>query len=288
MPLVSPLTSPLHDRHVAAGAKLADFSGWSMPIEYAGGGVLAEHAAVRDGVGLFHRSFGDGPPVQIRGRDVANVQHNAVAEALSRELGNEVATDAAKLLFLSRYLKRAGRPNATGSDTVALVYGIMAYSAKYASAFYGPFREAVATSLTSGDRAAHQLPVANVREALRESAQDEQEGADPGLQAEPLDHDDDDQRQGAQGTEQGPQLRIPLQQRGQLHHLSGIKATLHNGAVVRFVGGDHSAGWGGVIGRDDGANAAEDVVVTLVALGRHAGAPAVAPRSSLRDRAVVR
>ncbi|MGY1688015.1 glycine cleavage system aminomethyltransferase GcvT [Geodermatophilus sp. SYSU D00804] len=46
-------TSPLHDRHVAAGAKLADFGGWSMPIEYAGGGVLAEHAAVRQAVGLF-------------------------------------------------------------------------------------------------------------------------------------------------------------------------------------------------------------------------------------------
>jgi aminomethyltransferase len=53
VPLVSPLTSPLHDRHVAAGAKLADFSGWSMPIEYAGGGVLAEHTAVREAVGLF-------------------------------------------------------------------------------------------------------------------------------------------------------------------------------------------------------------------------------------------
>ena len=46
-------TSPLHDRHVAAGAKMADFSGWSMPIEYAGGGVLAEHTAVRTAVGLF-------------------------------------------------------------------------------------------------------------------------------------------------------------------------------------------------------------------------------------------
>jgi aminomethyltransferase len=53
VPLVTLLTSPLHDRHVAAGAKLADFSGWSMPIEYAGGGVLAEHAAVREAVGLF-------------------------------------------------------------------------------------------------------------------------------------------------------------------------------------------------------------------------------------------
>lgn len=47
--------SPLHDRHVALGAKLADFGGWEMPIEYAasGGGVLKEHAAVRESVGIF-------------------------------------------------------------------------------------------------------------------------------------------------------------------------------------------------------------------------------------------
>jgi aminomethyltransferase len=50
---VSARVSPLHDRHVALGAKLADFGGWSMPIEYAGGGVLAEHVAVRERVGLF-------------------------------------------------------------------------------------------------------------------------------------------------------------------------------------------------------------------------------------------
>ena len=43
----------LHDRHVALGAKLADFGGWEMPIEYPGGGVLAEHAAVRERVGVF-------------------------------------------------------------------------------------------------------------------------------------------------------------------------------------------------------------------------------------------
>ncbi|MCO7222013.1 glycine cleavage system aminomethyltransferase GcvT [Klenkia sp. PcliD-1-E] len=47
------LTSPLHARHLALGAKLADFGGWSMPLEYAGGGVIAEHTAVRQGVGLF-------------------------------------------------------------------------------------------------------------------------------------------------------------------------------------------------------------------------------------------
>ena len=47
------LRSPLHDRHVALGAKMADFGGWSMPIEYPGGGVVAEHTAVRDRVGVF-------------------------------------------------------------------------------------------------------------------------------------------------------------------------------------------------------------------------------------------
>jgi len=46
-------TGPLHDRHVALGAKLADFGGWQMPIEYPGGGVLKEHLAVREAVGVF-------------------------------------------------------------------------------------------------------------------------------------------------------------------------------------------------------------------------------------------
>ena len=48
-----PLLSPLHDRHLALGAKLGDFGGWSMPLEYAGGGVVAEHTAVRERVGVF-------------------------------------------------------------------------------------------------------------------------------------------------------------------------------------------------------------------------------------------
>ena len=47
------LHSPIHDRHVASGAKMADFGGWSMPIEYPGGGVVAEHTAVRERVGIF-------------------------------------------------------------------------------------------------------------------------------------------------------------------------------------------------------------------------------------------
>lgn len=47
------LRSPLHARHEAAGAKFAEFGGWDMPLEYAGGGVVAEHTAVRERVGVF-------------------------------------------------------------------------------------------------------------------------------------------------------------------------------------------------------------------------------------------
>ena len=45
--------SPLNDKHVARTAKMADFGGWIMPIEYPGGGVIAEHTAVRERVGIF-------------------------------------------------------------------------------------------------------------------------------------------------------------------------------------------------------------------------------------------
>jgi len=45
--------SPLHERHLSRNAKMADFGGWLMPIEYPGAGVLAEHSAVRERVGLF-------------------------------------------------------------------------------------------------------------------------------------------------------------------------------------------------------------------------------------------
>ena len=57
---MSDLKSPLYQWHLEAGAKLADFGGWDMPIEYpagtvagAPGGVIAEHTAVRERVGLF-------------------------------------------------------------------------------------------------------------------------------------------------------------------------------------------------------------------------------------------
>ncbi|MCD6726323.1 MAG: porphobilinogen synthase [Solirubrobacteraceae bacterium] len=55
---------------------------------------------------------------------------------------------------------------------------IMAYSAKFASAFYGPFREAADSSPAHGDRRGYQMDPANAREALRETLLDIDEGAD--------------------------------------------------------------------------------------------------------------
>ncbi|MGZ8457861.1 MAG: porphobilinogen synthase [Gemmatirosa sp.] len=64
--------------------------------------------------------------------------------------------------------------DAAGHQDVA----ILSYAAKYASALYGPFREAVASAPAFGDRAGHQLPAGNAREAVREALRDEAEGAD--------------------------------------------------------------------------------------------------------------
>lgn len=63
---------------------------------------------------------------------------------------------------------------------------IMSYTAKYASAFYGPFRDALDSAPKAGDKKTYQMDPANIREALREARLDENEGADflmvkPGL-----------------------------------------------------------------------------------------------------------
>jgi porphobilinogen synthase len=64
--------------------------------------------------------------------------------------------------------------------------GIMAYSAKYASSYYGPFRDALDSAPGFGDKKTYQMDPANVTEAVKEAISDEQEGADiimvkPGL-----------------------------------------------------------------------------------------------------------
>ena len=76
------LRSPLHERHVALGAKFGEFGGWSMPLEYAGGGVLAEHAAVRNGVGIFDVSHLG--KASVRGPDAAAFVNSTLTNDLDR------------------------------------------------------------------------------------------------------------------------------------------------------------------------------------------------------------
>jgi porphobilinogen synthase len=64
--------------------------------------------------------------------------------------------------------------DADGFENVIL----LSYAVKYASAYYGPFREAADSTPSSGDRKGYQMDPRNVREALREAALDTAEGAD--------------------------------------------------------------------------------------------------------------
>jgi aminomethyltransferase len=74
--------TPLHDRHVAAGARLVPFAGWEMPVQYAG--VREEHLAVRERAGVFDVShMGE---VETRGP--------GALEFLQRMLSNDVSTIA--------------------------------------------------------------------------------------------------------------------------------------------------------------------------------------------------
>jgi porphobilinogen synthase len=73
---------------------------------------------------------------------------------------------------------RVGAIRAALDDAAYESTPIIAYSAKYASAFYGPFREAAGSAPGFGDRRGYQMDPANVREALRECELDVEEGAD--------------------------------------------------------------------------------------------------------------
>src|SRR5580692_11304794 len=75
----APSRTSLFDRHVAAGAKLVEFAGWEMPVQYAG--VREEHIAVRTGCGIFDVShMGE---IETSGSDAF--------ELLQRLLSNDVA-----------------------------------------------------------------------------------------------------------------------------------------------------------------------------------------------------
>lgn len=91
----------------------------------------------------------------------------AQAQAGSKLIGPSDMMDG-RVGYIRDFLDDAGFTNV----------GIMAYSAKYASAFYGPFRDALESAPKFGDKKTYQMNPANSREALREAELDELEGAD--------------------------------------------------------------------------------------------------------------
>ncbi len=91
----------------------------------------------------------------------------AQAQAGSKLIGPSDMMDG-RVGYLRESLDDAGFTNV----------GIMAYTAKYASAFYGPFRDALESAPKFGDKKTYQMNPANSREALREAELDELEGAD--------------------------------------------------------------------------------------------------------------
>jgi len=115
--------------------------------------------------------------------DVAN---DATVELLSR-IAVSYAEAGADLVAPSDMMDgRVGAIRAALDRQSHTDVAIMAYSAKYASAFYGPFRDAAGSAPQFGDRRGYQMDPSNAREALREIAQDIEQGADivmvkPGL-----------------------------------------------------------------------------------------------------------
>ncbi|HEY3337441.1 MAG TPA: glycine cleavage system aminomethyltransferase GcvT [Propionicimonas sp.] len=74
------LHSPLHDRHVALGAKFSEFGGWLMPLQYSG--VVAEHRAVRTAVGIFDVSHLG--KLRIVGEGAADFVNTCITNDLTR------------------------------------------------------------------------------------------------------------------------------------------------------------------------------------------------------------
>ncbi len=79
-PGTSPQVTPLHDRHLRAGAKMIPFAGWEMPVQYEG--ILAEHRAVRTAAGLF--DLGHMGQVDISGKDAFDYLQYATTNDVAR------------------------------------------------------------------------------------------------------------------------------------------------------------------------------------------------------------
>jgi porphobilinogen synthase len=106
------------------------------------------------------------------------VDNDATLELLARTAVAQAEAGADAVAPSDMMDGRVGALRAALDDHGLAETPIIAYSAKFASAFYGPFREAADSAPQEGDRRGYQMDPANAREALREVALDAQEGAD--------------------------------------------------------------------------------------------------------------
>jgi porphobilinogen synthase len=107
-----------------------------------------------------------------------DVDNDATLELLAREALSHVRAGADIVAPSDMMDGRVGAIRRALDENGFSSTAIMAYSAKYASAFYGPFREAAESAPQFGDRRSYQMDPANGDEALREVALDLEEGAD--------------------------------------------------------------------------------------------------------------
>jgi porphobilinogen synthase len=106
------------------------------------------------------------------------IDNDASVELLTRTAVSHAEAGADTVCPSDMMDGRVGAIRAALDDSGFEQIPIVSYAAKYASAFYGPFREAAESTPAFGDRRGYQLDPANVREALRECELDVQEGAD--------------------------------------------------------------------------------------------------------------
>jgi porphobilinogen synthase len=111
----------------------------------------------------------------LEGEDVVN---DATVEELARAALSHAAAGADVVAPSDMMDGRVGRIREKLDGAGFTQVAIMAYAAKYCSAFYGPFRDAADSAPAFGDRRSHQMDPANAEEALREVALDLDEGAD--------------------------------------------------------------------------------------------------------------
>jgi porphobilinogen synthase len=111
-------------------------------------------------------------------RDDGSVDNDATLELLARTAVSQAAAGADAVAPSDMMDGRVGHLRAALDDHRLTDTPIVAYSAKFASAFYGPFREAADSAPAFGDRRAYQMDPANADEAVREAVLDMEEGAD--------------------------------------------------------------------------------------------------------------